>query len=125
MYTKFESLSPTVDFLTSTIMMASHYLQILIWLTSWRSSKIRSLSGGFRISSGWKRFPHWRPIIRSHLQIPIFNVFANRLPSVPSINTVHPEPSKTKMVCVYWQQTSLTKRPMSSFGFGKNNIIPL
>ena len=65
-------------------------------------------------------------LFRAHerLYIFIFNVCANRLPSVPSINMVHPEPSKTKMVCVYWQQTSLTKRPMSSFGFGKNNIIP-
>ena len=69
----------------------------------------------------------WFLLFRDHerLYIFIFNVFANRLPSVPSINMVHPEPSKTKMVCVYWQQTSLTKRPTSSFGFGKNNIIPL
>ena len=72
-YAKFKSLSPTFNFLTKifTIMMVSHYLQILILLTSWRSSKIRSLSGGFSISSGWRRFPHWRQIIWSHLQIHI------------------------------------------------------
>ena len=78
-YAKFERSSPTFDFLTKifTFMMAGHYLQILIRLTSWRSSKIRSLSGGFRISSEWRRFSHWRTIIRSHLQISTFNVFAN------------------------------------------------
>ena len=71
-------------------------------------------------------FINYLMLFRAHerLYIFIFNVFSNRLPSVPSINMVHPEPSKTKMVCVYWQQTSLTKRPTSSFGFGKNNIIP-
>ena len=84
----FKSLSPTFGFITKifTIMMASHYLQILFWLTSWRSSKIRTLSGGFRTSSGWRRFHHWCPIIRSHLQLSTFNVFANDfLPMLLSI----------------------------------------